>query len=177
MIDRILSSPPVISLLLLHYISLFTNNFIDYVAASTTSNLATKHERVITDIKDVFSGVPVDFSYNQSAINGVLLERGMTSAPGCPKSVAGYPWVYYGSPTKCYLAGEKGPCDPDQKLLVEYGSFYGFCNCECFEGAKRSRDMDKAQFCTSLDGREYVFIPEMKKCFSLYDQVKPQKVL
>lgn len=156
---------------LLRLITLFVliiNDIISGAKLSTDADTTLK-ERIVTDISYVYDGVLVDYRYNESDTKFIPKEGGLLSVPGCPKSVEGYPWVYYGSPKKCYLAGEQGPCPQDQKLFIKAGSPYGFCNCECFEGKEISQE---AEFCNSMmDGTEYVFMSETRQCYAVYDQV------
>jgi len=53
------------------------------------------------------------------------------SAPGCPESLHGYPWVQYGDPVKCYLVGVRGPCNEGMKMGFHTNlSLPGYCKCE-----------------------------------------------
>ncbi len=85
-------------------------------------------ERLVTSLQVIYGsqGVSVHYWYNETAKADEI-----KSAPGCPKSIDGFPWVYYGTPPRCYLAGHHGPCELRQKLLVKENSRDGFCACEC----------------------------------------------
>lgn len=48
------------------------------------------------------------------------------------RSHEGRPWVYYGSPPKCFLVGFRGPCHHGKRIFSVSHSKYGVCNCECF---------------------------------------------
>ncbi|CAL8091417.1 unnamed protein product [Orchesella dallaii] len=126
-------------------------------------------ERIVTDFKTLLIGAPIDFSYNESHV-GPDSSDGLSSVPGCPKSDEGYPWVYFGSPPKCYLAGEHGPCDDwNQKLFVKSGSTFGFCSCTCIEGIELNPLEDT--FCKlSKNTMELVHVGDLEKCFGIYDQ-------
>lgn len=96
-------------------------------AENNISSSSNNSERIITNLDIIYnsSGVPLDYSYNEST------STGLTSAPGCPKSIDGIPWIYYGDPPRCFLAAHYGPCPKEQKLLVVKGSAFGVCACEC----------------------------------------------
>ncbi|CAL8091325.1 unnamed protein product [Orchesella dallaii] len=49
------------------------------------------------------------------------------SVPGCPKSIEGNPWLYYGQPPRCFLAGIQGPCFQNQHLEPQRQTPYGIC--------------------------------------------------
>ncbi|CAL8091397.1 unnamed protein product [Orchesella dallaii] len=134
-----------------------------------SSNSSLVEERIITDIDDVLNGVPIDLRYNQSSHKHSIPPGNLPSVPGCPKSDEGYPWVYYGSPPKCYLAGQRGPCDIDERIFIQYQSPCGICNCNCFEGVTRSNEIED-QFCDIPDGTEFVLMAALGKCYRLYDQ-------
>ncbi|CAL8132992.1 unnamed protein product [Orchesella dallaii] len=128
-------------------------------------------ERIITDSEALIHGVPIDFSYNEGSTSS---NSNLKSVPGCPKSDEGYPWVYYGSPKKCYLAGEQGPCMPDQSIFVTSRSAWGFCNCNCFKERKGNVKNGQDQFCSGVTSRgviiEYVFKSSLRKCYTLFEQ-------
>ncbi len=88
----------------------------------------TPNDRIITNLDLLYGnqGVSVKFAYNETSSSNHL-----TSVPGCPKSIDGIPWIYYGDPPRCFLAAQHGPCPLGQKLLVIEGSPYGICACEC----------------------------------------------
>jgi len=136
---------------------------------SQTVSLHIK-ERIITDFNDVLNGVLIDFAYNESHIRTNLSE-GLSSVPGCPKSDEGYPWVYYGSPPKCYLAGQQGPCDLDQTIFVKDGSPFGYCNCKCLGGIQLRNPLED-QFCkpNPIATPELVYLASEEKCYEIYDQ-------
>ncbi|ODN05680.1 hypothetical protein Ocin01_00995 [Orchesella cincta] len=69
-------------------------------------------------------GVEIDNSYIQPNY-GYGFQY--ASVPGCPKAISGRPWLYYGSPTRCYLAGIQGPCSSHQTLQWRRGSSFGVC--------------------------------------------------
>lgn len=73
-------------------------------------------------------GVDIDFSFNETLIAG---SKGRSSSPGCPKSVNGIPWVYYGSPQKCLMSGRRNECKLGSTLLPVEGSTFGKCVCNC----------------------------------------------
>ncbi|CAL8091428.1 unnamed protein product [Orchesella dallaii] len=128
-------------------------------------------ERIVTDFKTLLIGAPIDFSYNESQVRSDSSD-GLSSVPGCPKSDEGYPWVYFGSPPKCYLAEEQGPCgDWNQKLFVKSGSTFGFCSCKCFEGIQLINPLED-QFCNpySRGTIELVHVGDLEKCFEIYEQ-------
>jgi hypothetical protein len=133
-----------------------------------------KSERIITDYEDVLNGVYISYSYNDTS--EFAPGEGLPSVPGCPKNENGLPWVLYRPHSlltalnRCYLAGQRGPCELGQKLFVERGSPFGYCNCACFEGIDidySSREM----FCSpQLTTIKCVFYTDIKKCYALYDQ-------
>ncbi|CAL8091389.1 unnamed protein product [Orchesella dallaii] len=143
------------------------------VGSISKKPVAVVKERIITDIKDVRNGVKIDYSYNESVtiVDLSTSREGLASVPGCPKSDEGYPWVYFGSPPKCYLTGQRGPCEGDQSLFIKKGTPFGFCNCDCFQDqesrGKEKKDQDR--FCTARL-EEFVYMPALEKCFTLYDQ-------
>ncbi|CAL8091340.1 unnamed protein product [Orchesella dallaii] len=106
-------------------------------------------ERIVSDLEIIESpnGVPVDFNYNET-----IREPGfLTSAPGCPKSIDRYPWVYFGNPPRCHLAGYSGPCGDDRYLFIEQSYPFGVCVCQCFKFFLQSNQSDSIQ--TSPSGR------------------------
>ncbi|ODN00315.1 hypothetical protein Ocin01_06367 [Orchesella cincta] len=139
-----------------------------FAETNSTSKSQVISERIITNLKDVINGVPIDYSYNES---DTIPPAGLISVPGCPKSDEGYPWLYFGSPPKCFLTGQRGPCPADQSLFVELRTPFGFCNCDCFEGTQSSvkATPDQDRFCTALL-QEFVYMPALEKCFPIFDQ-------
>ncbi|CAL8091413.1 unnamed protein product [Orchesella dallaii] len=127
-------------------------------------------ERIVTDSETLLIGVPIDYSYNESHVRSDSSD-GFSSVPGCPKSDGGYPWVHYGTPPKCYLAGQQGPCDGNQTLFVKTGSTFGFCSCNCFEGIQLINPFED-QFCNSkpVITLEFVHVADLDKCFAIYEQ-------
>lgn len=85
--------------------------------------------RIITDLRTIYEkrGVDLDYRYNETHSNS----NGLSSVPGCPKSISGLPWIYFGNPKTCYLAHFTGPCCKGEVLITQYGSPYGICGCEC----------------------------------------------
>lgn len=144
-------------------------------------------DRIVTDYTVLSSptGVPIDFSYNETAQSGVL-----TSSPGCPKSIEGHPWIYYGDPARCFLAGFQGPCtDTNRVLLVERYSLVGICGCKCllnFQKTIQQREIledtlyfssnSRYQICPGL-AQEQAYDKENKKCYNFGEQVKELGVL
>lgn len=92
-------------------------------------SLSKQNERIVTDLRVIYDkrGVDLDYRYNETHYNS----NGLSSVPGCPKSISGLPWIYYGNPKKCYLAHFTGPCSKGEMLLTHEESPYGFCGCEC----------------------------------------------
>ncbi|CAL8091393.1 unnamed protein product [Orchesella dallaii] len=135
-------------------------------AKSVIQEPSSVTERVVTNIDSVYNGAPLDYRYNESDSNSL---GNPVSSPGCPKSDEGYPWVYYGSPPKCFLAGQQGPCEEDQSLFVKSDSPDGFCNCNCFEGGKVDSKKEQDQFCMGIT-KEFVFMPARGKCYTIYEQ-------
>ncbi|CAL8145482.1 unnamed protein product [Orchesella dallaii] len=84
--------------------------------------------RIVTDLVFFDLGIHIDFRYNQTK----KVEDSIVSAPGCPKTTAGRPWVYYGAPRKCVLVGFRGPCPFGQRIFQLEHSNFGVCNCDCF---------------------------------------------
>ncbi|ODN00310.1 hypothetical protein Ocin01_06371 [Orchesella cincta] len=120
-----------------------------FLVSTPLASSITYEERIILDLETVESpnGVPVDFSYNETNAEPGSLK----SVPGCPKSIDGYPWVYFGNPPRCYLAGTRGPCDIGRYLSLELGSPFGVCGCECILS---SLELDLPHLInTSPDGR------------------------
>ncbi|CAL8091405.1 unnamed protein product [Orchesella dallaii] len=128
-------------------------------------------ERIVTDPQILWTGAPIDYSYNESHIRSDPSD-GFSSVPGCPKSDEGYPWVYFGLPPKCYLTGQKGPCGAYLSLFAKKGTPFGFCNCDCFQdlesGENENKDQDR--FCKGSSFIEFVYMPAVGKCFALYYQ-------
>ncbi|CAL8091432.1 unnamed protein product [Orchesella dallaii] len=127
-------------------------------------------KKIVLDIETLLNGVPIDYSYNESYPDS---SDSFYSVPGCPKSDVGYPWVYFGSPPKCYLAGTQGPCDGNQKLFVKSDSEFGFCSCGCIEGIQLINPLEH-QFCKPhfAGTLELVHVGDLEKCFALYEQVQ-----
>ncbi|CAL8091420.1 unnamed protein product [Orchesella dallaii] len=125
-------------------------------------------ERIVTDSETLWIGAPIDYSYNESYPES---SDSFSSVPGCPKSDEGYPWVYFGSPPKCYLTGEQGPCDSFDKLFVKSDSEFGFCSCGCIEGIQLISPQEH-QFCMphSVGNLELVHVGDLEKCFWIFDQ-------
>ncbi|CAL8091409.1 unnamed protein product [Orchesella dallaii] len=164
-----MDSKSVITTIILTVIILKLN----FATANKTEsfNSSFTEERIITNIEDVENGVPIDFNYNETSSSSS--PGALSSVPGCPRSDEGYPWVYHGSPPRCYLAGQRGPCDVDRSIFITDGSPFGFCNCNCFEGVRRSNKIDY-QFCKISDSgetdTEFTFMAALGKCFKIYDQ-------
>ncbi|CAL8091337.1 unnamed protein product [Orchesella dallaii] len=99
--------------------------------ASSYYRTQTIQERIVSDLEIIESpnGVPLDFNYNETSSESGTFP----SVPGCPKSIDGYPWVYFGNPPRCYLSGYPGPCPGYRYLFIENGSPYGICGCGCFK--------------------------------------------
>lgn len=139
---------------------------------SGTENTDSAVERIVTNIEDVYDGVTLDYSYRECGSRTLWGpgSDGLCSVPGCPKSDEGIPWIYYGIPPKCYLAGERGPCELNERLKIVKESPYGICHCDCFEGIIKRAQPQKIEFCKSYP-TEFVFVAEAKRCFSLFAQV------
>ncbi|CAL8091331.1 unnamed protein product [Orchesella dallaii] len=79
-------------------------------------------ERIATHINP--GGEEIDNRYNEP-------NRGFAysavSVPGCPKSIEGNTWLYYGEPPRCFLAGIQGPCFQNQHLAPQRQSPFGIC--------------------------------------------------
>ncbi|XP_021968395.1 uncharacterized protein LOC110863404 [Folsomia candida] len=118
-------------------------------------------------------GIEVDKSFIQIRSNepGIL-----SSSPGCPSPTDGYPWVKFGTPTRCYLTGFQGPCPLYMKMLYNQNSpEFGYCQCDCFDNDPSSPfeyycmrkpsewDLDSAF-------RAYGFSSETKSCYALFSQ-------
>ncbi len=149
-----------------------------------------KWERIETNLETIYGnqGVPVKFCYNETSTS-----KNVTSVPGCPKSIDGIPWIYYGTPPRCFLAGHYGPCPVGQKLLAVHGTPFGICACECFvddiqvglinwKPSSLNNDQDQTmpkrqRFYLCLrnknDGGELgqVFDTETKSCHPIYSHV------
>ncbi|ODN00308.1 hypothetical protein Ocin01_06373 [Orchesella cincta] len=55
--------------------------------------------------------------------------------PVCPQKYVDeyeYPYVVYGKPSQCYVAGRQGPCSSGSVLFAKPRSHFGVCSCECF---------------------------------------------
>ncbi|ODM91660.1 hypothetical protein Ocin01_15019 [Orchesella cincta] len=127
-------------------------------------------ERIVTTLAVIDSdeGIPLDYNYNET-----IKEEELTSAPGCPKSIDGFPWVYYGDPPKCHLSGFRGPCGENQLLfLKDFESNEGVCVCEICEkylisGAPIQVSPDKRyKFC----GPDHVYDKTSRQCYDLNAQ-------
>lgn len=105
----------------------FANN-----SPSTSSEYVPTPPRVVTSLEIIYGsyGVPVDYSYNETTAS---TDKHFGSVPGCPQSIEGFPWVYYGNPPRCFLAGHHGPCSFGQKLFIQPGSLSGICGCQCLD--------------------------------------------
>lgn len=141
-----------------------------------------KQERIITNLEVIYGnqGVAVKFWYNETKISN---QR--TSVPGCPKSIDKIPWIYYGEPPRCYLAGHHGPCSLGQKLLVKKGSPFGICACECVVDGVQCGSLEWNQFkysryisCDSHGENAnpfgQIFDKEANKCYEKATQVNKQ---
>ncbi|CAL8142715.1 unnamed protein product [Orchesella dallaii] len=81
-----------------------------------------QHERIITDVRSIRRGVPIDNRYIQPNY-GYDFQH--VSAPGCPKSSGGSPWLYYGN--RCYLTETRGPCKFYEIFKWQRSSSSGVC--------------------------------------------------
>lgn len=136
--------------------------------------------RIISDLELIYGnqGVAVEYWYNETTNN-----TQKTSVPGCPTSIDGVPWIYYGNPRRCYLAAHHGPCPLEQKLLVVEGSPYGVCACKCVvDRAQTGLQFDNQQskpryiFCTNKgensNPRGQIYDTKDQLCFEGAAQVK-----
>lgn len=150
----------------------------------------SKWERTEANLETIYGnqGVPVKFCYNETSVS-----QDVTSVPGCPKSINGIPWIYYGKPPRCFLAGHHGPCPIGQKLLAVHGTPFGICACECFvddiqlglinwKPSNPTSNHDKTMqipqryfYCLRKknDGAELgqIFDTETKTCYPIYSEV------
>lgn len=96
----------------------------------------TTQERTITDLEIIYGshGVPVDYLYNETG-------NSFGSVPGCPKFIDWFPWIYYGDPVHCFLAYHSGPCKLGYKLVLQKGSPYGICACDCLNDEAGSQKL------------------------------------
>lgn len=128
----------------------------------------TPNERIITDLSLLYGnqGVSVKFAYNETTNSNKL-----TSVPGCPKSIDGIPWIYYGDPPRCFLAGQYGPCPLGQKLLVMEGSPFGVCACECVVDGEQ----DNAFELNTQSKPRYIFCNSKGENANFYGQIYDTK--
>ncbi|CAL8128275.1 unnamed protein product [Orchesella dallaii] len=148
--------------------------FLIAIFLSHSHNLvAEEHDRIVTDLELIYSsqGIPIDYGYNETKIE----KEELASAPGCPKSIEGFPWVYYGNPPKCYLTGLQSPCSKNQLLFleeIESESNTGVCVCKICQnylasGAPMPVSPDgRYKFC----GEDNVYDTHEKDCYDLHNQ-------
>jgi hypothetical protein len=168
------------------FLLLLTATIMTAGAGYISRNWNPNVERIITDIRSVSSGVPVDYRSHERRINAPG-GGGALSAPGCPKSDVGYPWVYYIDdykysgmpiyPSKCYLAGQAGPCPDGQILFVERGNPVGFCYCDCKDDSVEDTNVsepkpNQGQFCFVGNpwNKKVVIFPASKICYQLFER-------
>lgn len=90
----------------------------------------------------------------------------------------GYPWVKFGTPARCYLAGFQGPCPLYMKLFYnQTAPEFGYCSCDCFDNDPSSPVeyycMRKAkEWHSDAEFRAYGFSSETKSCYALFSEVK-----
>jgi hypothetical protein len=103
------------------------------------------------------------------------------------------PWIKYGSPSKCFLAGTQGPCPAGMRIgLQSNNPNEGICKCNCFfpfsdrarqyydenkgySGSGRNWDPylnEKQPFCYDFqEKRTFAYSKEMNGCYGLFTQV------
>lgn len=136
--------------------------------------------------------IPVNYSFNETLHPSISK---YSSAPGCPTSIDGYPFLQYESflddehscqfnelkgpcpaphPRKevlCYLAGFQGPCPSSNEVLLPSNSSWplGQCACSC----SNYTTYKTKGFCLNpLNKRIIVLIPHLGRCYPLFEQVR-----
>ncbi|CAL8134998.1 unnamed protein product [Orchesella dallaii] len=96
-----------------------------------------------------------------------------STAPGCPARTFQLPWIYYGNPERCYLAGHRGPCNSRMTMFVRQNEpIRGMCDCDdagSFTTAESYFLSKNKTFCIH-EKRRLAYFPPKKRCYYLFER-------